>query len=449
MAARDIRDDLAFSEYGVDSIVALSLVRTVNETLKIDLPTIALFDYNNVEDLAAHILKEYPDCLLPPAHQETANSGPIEVSVNNARSANSTQPVAHSKIQRKSWLPARRQKRIIPEQPSAAHLGEQVGSGYWRVLLERPGEIRGIRLVKDAVPELHDDEIRIAVRAFSLNFGDLLCVRGLYPTMPPYPFTPGSEVSGIVTVVGQAVTSVKAGDEVIALMGETMGGHATVVTCPERMVLRKPASLSFEEACALPSVSMTMIEAFRRVQPESGEKILIQTAAGGTGLVAVQLAKHVGATIYATAGSQEKLDYLSKFGIEHLINYREADFEEEIHRLTGGEGVDVVINTLSGDAIQKGLNCLTAGGRYVEIAMTALRSSKPIDMSALTNNQSFYSIDMRRALLGKDAHLKKLKDEFVDFVERGIIRPTISEAFPFDRVTEAYECLDNRAIYPA
>src|SRR6185312_7286979 len=115
----------------------------------------------------------------------------------------------------------------------------------------------------------------------------------------------------------------------------------------------KPAFLDFEGMCALPIVALTMIEAFEKIALQRGESILIQTAAGGTGLIAVQLAQHLGAEVFATAGSQHKLDFLKSLGVPHRINYRECDFAQEIHRLTRGRGVDVVINTLAGDAIEK------------------------------------------------------------------------------------------------
>ncbi|HXO70882.1 MAG TPA: beta-ketoacyl synthase N-terminal-like domain-containing protein, partial [Bradyrhizobium sp.] len=316
--------------------------------------------------------------------------------------------------------------------------------GGYRVVLEGPGDIDTVRVEETPVADLADNQVRIAVRAFSLNFGDLLCVRGLYPTMPPYPFTPGFEVSGVVTALGKAVRSVRVGDAVFALTGESLGGHATVVNCPEQWVIRKPAALSYEEACALPVVAITMIDVFDKAKLRKGEKILIQTAAGGTGLIAVQLAKHHGAEIFCTAGSARKLDYLKNLGVDHVINYREADFEEEVRRLTKGSGVDVVINTLSGDAIQKGMRSLSAGGRYIEVAMTALRSAKSIDLSVLGDNQSFYSVDLRRMGLKNKSALADYKNKLLSLIERGTIRPTIHDIFSFDRVADAYACMSKR-----
>src|SRR5690606_17816226 len=117
--------------------------------------------------------------------------------------------------------------------------------------------------------------------------------------------------------------------------GSALGAHATALTCAETRVFPRPAGLSFEAACAMPGVAMTMIECFKKAQLKSGERILIQTAAGGVGLIAVQLPRHAGAEIYATAGCEAKLDYLASQGVPHRINYQEEDFEAAIERLTG------------------------------------------------------------------------------------------------------------------
>lgn len=315
-------------------------------------------------------------------------------------------------------------------------------AGYHRVITERPGTIDDVRVVESKVPELKSNQVRIAVKAFSLNFADLLCIKGLYPTMPPYPFTPGLEVSGIVVNVGDAVKSVRLGDHVIGMAGKNLGGHANMLTCPANRVFHKPASLSFEEACALPVVAITMIAAFDKARVKRGEKILIQTATGGTGLIAVQLAKYYGAKVFATAGADHKLDYLEKINIPYRINYLTTDFEKEIDRLTHGDGVDVVINTLPGDAIQKGLNCLSSEGRYIELAMTAIKSARTIDLSGLSDNQTFYSIDPGR--LKKKEIVNKYCDEMLRWVQKGVLRATVCKIFPFDKIKDAYRYMENR-----
>ena len=202
--------------------------------------------------------------------------------------------------------------------------------------------------------------------------------------------------------------------------------------------------MTFEEGCALPVVATTMIDAFRRAALRRGEKILIQTAAGGTGLIAVQLARHYGAEIYATAGSQEKVDYLRSLGVAHVVDYMKEDFEVWVQRVTGSKGVDAVINTLPGDALQKGLNCLAPGGRYIEIAMVALRGARSVDLSVLTDNQTFHSVDLFRLSGARPDLLAEYRREMLELAERGVIRATVGAIFPFDQIKDAYRKLEDR-----
>ncbi|MDP6708495.1 MAG: amino acid adenylation domain-containing protein, partial [Alphaproteobacteria bacterium] len=391
--------DRSFSEYGVDSIIAVQLINEINDRLGIVLQTTVLFDYNTLDELCRHIEESHGRALA-------------------TRVAPPATPAA------------------APAETAAA-----TGLPYRRLLIDRPGSIEVLRIADATTEPLRPDQVRIGVRAFSLNFSDLLSVKGLYPNMPPYPFTPGMEAAGVVLDVGSRVASVRPGDEVVCL---AQACHASIVTGAEDEVLPKPSGIGFEEACALPVVGLTMLEAFDKAEPQPGERILIQTAAGGTGLIAVQLARHAGAEVIATAGSQRKLDYLRDLGVPHLINYRESDFEAEVMRLTGGRGVDVVINTLSGDAIQKGLNCLAPGGRYVEIAMAALKSAGAVDLSVLDGNQSFFSIDLSRLVRTRPHKVQAHRRRLAELVEAGVLTATLSEVFPFERLPDAYRHLEER-----
>ena len=313
-----IQDDRSFSEYGVDSIIAVNLVNGINKQFTITLETTVLFDYNNVDELSRYIIREYKSRLISslqenvPALEESRIASQKEAKAVTAEMESHLSPGIHRK-----WRRNRFQLEDTPAAQDPVPRGDQLT--YYRVLIDRPGEIADLRLAESAVPYLKEHEVRIAVHAFSLNFGDLLCVKGLYPTMPSYPFTPGFEASGHVVEVGKAVTSVRQGDAVIVGMGEDLGGQASLVTCSADQVFPKPTGQSFEEACALPAVALTMIDAFHKAQLKRGERILIQTATGGTGLIAVQLAQHYGAEIFATASSQHKLNYLEKLGVPHRI----------------------------------------------------------------------------------------------------------------------------------
>lgn len=457
---QDIRYD-RFVEYGIDSIIAVKLMTSLGQRLGLMLETTLLFDYDTIEALTEYVSETYSNELSSFLIARNApflnRAASAAVTMTDAPAATTTERVAvepppaapgvstgrKTGVARSTEAPSSRESiatvtQVVEGAPADA------GTRYYRVLLARPGRVDDVRVEQAECRPLLPRELRVAVKAFSLNFGDLLCVKGLYPTMPPYPFTPGFEASGIVAEVGAAVTSVMPGDAVIVGTGDSLGGHATMIVCSEDQVFLKPDALSFEEASAMPAVSVTVLDAFRRARLRRGERILIQTATGGTGLMAVQLARHYGAEILATAGSQHKLDYLATVGVPHRINYLETDFEAEVRRLTHGQGVDVVINTLPGDAMQKGLRCLRSGGRYIEIAMTALKAARAIDLSVLNDNQAFHSIDLRKLARADPAIMKEHRDEFLRLVNEGVLRATIHRTFSLDSIKAAYSCLENR-----
>ncbi|WP_186019656.1 SDR family NAD(P)-dependent oxidoreductase [Burkholderia gladioli] len=452
-------DDQVFSSFGIDSITGVSLVNEINERLGLALPTTVLFDYATVDQLAAHVAASHAQAF---AAERDASPGEAQVDASAPQPAEAA-PLAATR--RRSELPSARRQASAADAPltaspaaapspaatatpkpvSAPSPARQIdGPAYHRVRLERPGTLDALRIESAALAPLGAREVRIAVQAFSLNFGDLLCVRGLYPTQPAYPFTPGFEASGTVIELGAEVGSVAVGDEVIALAGPALGAHATVLDCGEEWVFRRPAKLSPEAACAVPVVALTMIECFAKARLQPGERILIQTATGGTGLIAVQMARHAGAEIIATAGSAAKLEYLARLGVPHRINYREQDFEAEVRRITDGRGVDVVINTLAGEAVQKGINCLAPGGRYIEIAMTALKSTQSIDLSRMNDNQTFHSVDLRKLGRAQPALMQRTIREMGRLLEAGTIVPTVSHRFDFEQIHEAYRALEDR-----
>ena len=447
-----VNDEQSFSEIGVDSIIAVGLVNRINRRCSLTLPTTILFDYNNIDRLTQYLAESHgPELTAWFEASGTQEVQDAKVPVRSVSVPSEFHRMAvglqghddqQSKFVRSSKLQAH---SVASSSQAESGLGvTQQSIGPCCVIIERPGTIDDLRVVAAQEGTLGPGDVRIAVHATALNFGDLLCVKGLYPSMPPYPFTPGFEVAGTVTEVGASVRSLKVGDAVMAWLGSALGGHSEIVTCAEWRVLPVPNRLSLEDACSLPAVGITIVAAFHKASLRSGESILIQTAAGGTGLIAIQLAKHYGAEIYATAGSDAKLEYLRSLGVKHLINYRERDFAVELKRMTGGNGVDVIINTLSGDALQKGLNCLAPGGRYVEIAMTALKSAKTVDLSVLTDNQAFFSIDLSRMERHQPEVLASYFAELRKFVDSGVIRPVVSEIVSFDDIQTAYRRLESR-----
>ncbi len=396
-----------FLRLGLSSIAAVRLVRGVNQTFGLALKTTAVFDHASPAAFADFVAERV--AALPRSVAQT----PVSLAP----------PPDHGRTGVSVPHPAGELRAVV---------------------LTGPSETSDLSIAPLRPRDPAAGEVRIAVCAFALNFGDLLCMKGLYPTMPEYPFTPGFEVAGEVIGVGPGVRRWRVGQQVFALTGPAFGGHAAEVCVPESLVAAKPAKISFEEAAAFPVAYITMRHVFETAGLSKGETILIQSAAGGLGLVGVQMALRAGAEIFATAGSEEKLEYLRKLGAAHTINYRVEDFASRIRELTGGRGVDVVVNTLSGDAIQKGVDLLAPEGRYIEVAVAGLQASGRIDFSRLVDNQSFHSVDLRR--LG--GRRPELLATYFAAMERdlasGAIKPTIARVFDMDEVGAAYAFLEQR-----
>ena len=210
-------------------------------------------------------------------------------------------------------------------------------------------------------------QVEIRVRATGLNFRDVLNVMDLYPG-DPGPL--GGECAGEITAIGEGVEHLRPGDQVVAFAPASFASYA--VTLAE-FVAPKPKHLTFDEAATIPICFATAQHALRRlanVQP--GERVLIHAASGGVGLAAIQIARQIGAEIFATAGSPRKRDYLKSLGIEHVMDSRLLDFAPQIMKATGGEGVDAVVNSLTGDSIAASLSVLRPGGRFLELGKTDL-----------------------------------------------------------------------------
>ena len=413
MQPEQIDPNTPITDYGIDSIVSLDLIKEINNVLNASIPTTVLFDYPTVGLLSEYLSEEFSQRIKEKTSgisQEMSSPQKNEAVINVA----------------------------VSEQEEIIHLEKGKSVKLW---LNKPGEIDDIEFKLFDIPALKDTEVLVEIHSFSLNFGDLLCVKGMYPTMPDYPFSPGFEASGVVLQAGSKIKNVKEGDEVVVLANAT---HSTHIVVTEDHLFVKPTSLSHIDACSLPVVAITMLEVFKRIQLKAGETILIQTATGGAGLIGVQLAKHIGARIIATAGSAQKLNYLREIGVDEVINYLEDDFAVEVNRLTNNQGVDVVINTLSGANVQKGMNCLSRRGRYVELSMTAIKSASNMDLRNFANNQTFFGVDLRKMFEEEAEYTQQLWKECIALVEQGVIKNTTQKVVNFSNAKDAYRTIENR-----
>ena len=240
--------------------------------------------------------------------------------------------------------------------PSAAHFQPV------QLVSTTPGILDGLKLQAMTRRPPGPGEVEIEVRATGLNFRDVLMAMGMYPGGQD---ALGVECSGKVTAIGDRVEGLQVGDDVV---GIAAGGFGTYVTTDARLVARLPKGLGFEEAATIPSAFLTADYTLNHLaRISSGDRVLIHAAAGGVGMAALQLAKHAGAIIYATAGSAEKRALIQSLGVEHVMDSRSLAFAEEIMARTEGAGVDVVLNSLSGEFIPKSLSVVKPGGIFLEI----------------------------------------------------------------------------------
>src|SRR3954451_5471375 len=220
-----------------------------------------------------------------------------------------------------------------------------------------------LRVEERPDPPVGPGEVRIAVKAAGINFADTMARVGLYPEAPKPPCVLGYEVAGEVESIGEGVESVKSGDRVMA--GTRFGGQASMVTVPASQAIAMPSGISFEQGAAFPVnyatsyVALGMMGGLRE-----GERVLIHAAAGGVGISALQIARSRRAEIFGTA-SASKHEAIRAQGVQHAIDYRSQDFEQEIRRITGGEGVDLIMDATGPTNFRKDYRLLREGGRLV------------------------------------------------------------------------------------
>jgi surfactin synthase thioesterase subunit/NADPH:quinone reductase-like Zn-dependent oxidoreductase/aryl carrier-like protein len=270
-------------------------------------------------------------------------------------------------------------------------------------------------------------EVEIAVHATGLNFRDVLNVLGLYPG-DPGPL--GGECSGVISAVGEGVVGLQVGDEVL---GIAAGSFASYVTTPAALVVKKPAAIGFAAAATIPITFLTAHYALNELAGvQRGDRVLIQAAAGGVGLAAVQLCRRAGAEIFGTAGSPVKRKYLVEQGLaeSHLFNSRNVEFAEGIRKLTGGQGVRIVLNSLAGDFIPKGLSLVAPGGHFLEIGKADVWSHQRV---ASVNPQAKYTaIALDQMVVEDPARVGQMLSELMPLFESGELQPLCYKEFPLE-----------------
>jgi thioester reductase-like protein len=317
--------------------------------------------------------------------------------------------------------------------PSAALLSDDpVYCG--RLRSARAGSLDQLQIFREKRRTLGEDEVEIDVRAAGLNFRDVMKALGIYPTDVGDENLLGDECAGIVRGVGPEVTGLSPGDAVIAIAPACFGNTAVTRA---RLVVPLPKGWSFAEGATVLIVYLTAYHAlFRLARLRAGERVLIHAGAGGVGLAAIHLAQQAGAEVFATAGSDAKRTLLRDLGVKHVFSSRTLDFADEIRACLDGEGVDIVLNSLAGEAIHQGLALLRPYGRFLEIGKRDIYEHGHLDLSPFRNALSYFAIDLARMMASGEAG--EILEEMRDLFARGDVRPLPYRAFPLTHAVEAF-----------
>ena len=301
------------------------------------------------------------------------------------------------------------------------------------------GHLDTLHFVPFQMPSCEPRQVLIEVKAAGMNFRDVLKALALYPGEAPDARIFGDEVAGIVTAVGTEVTHVKPGDRVFGIAAFGLATHTLARAGDMRRI---PANLSFDHAATLPVVFMTAWHALTNVaRMRAGESILIHAGAGGVGMAAIQIAQHLKVEVIATAGSAMKRALLETLGVKHVIDSRRADFAEAIMDLTAGRGVDVILNSLAGEAIPMGLSCLAEFGRFIEIGKRDIYQNTRIPLWPMRRNASFHVVAMDAVFSGDEQLASQLLQEIAELVEVGALSPLPFRSFPACRVDVAFRLM--------
>ncbi|WP_422418110.1 NADPH:quinone oxidoreductase family protein [Pseudomonas sp. GZD-222] len=311
------------------------------------------------------------------------------------------------------------------------------------VLCKALGPAQNLVLEEVASPVPKKNEILLDVHAAGVNFPDTLIIEGKYQFQPPLPFSPGGEAAGIVSAVGEKVTGHKVGDRVMALTG--WGSFAEQVAVPAYNVLPIPEQMAFTQAAAFGMTYGTSMHALQqRGQLKAGETLLVLGASGGVGLAAVEIGKAMGARVIAAASSAEKLAVAKAAGADELINYSEHSLKDEIKRLTGGNGADVIYDPVGGDLFDQAVRGIAWNGRLLVVGFASGRIPElPVNLALLKGAAVlgvFWGAFAQRQPADNAANFEQLFAWFA----KGKLKPLVSQTFPLAEAGAAIDRLGQR-----
>ncbi|TDT40131.1 acyl transferase domain-containing protein [Streptomyces sp. BK208] len=333
--------------------------------------------------------------------------------------------------------------RFTPRVAALPPVTRTVRAGdHYALRLERTGHDPVVTWAATDAPVPAPGEVVVRVRAAALNYRDVMLAQGMLPpgAEPATGAAPrlGLECAGDVVAVGPDVASSHVGDRVYAFAHGALASHVTVRL---EQTGRIPDHMTYAEATTLPAVYLTVQHSLERCAGlRAGEILLVHGGAGGIGLAALNHARQIGARVVATAGSPAKRDLLRALGVEDVLNSRDLSFAHDVRKLTAG-GVDVVLNSLAGEAIGRSLECLRPGGRFVELGKRDIYANSPLLLRPFRANLSYHAVDITRLIVDTPAEAAAAFTTVTRRITDGTYRPLPHRAYPADRVTEALSSL--------
>ena len=302
-------------------------------------------------------------------------------------------------------------------------------------------------LVIEQLEPLHPGkgQVAISVKACGVNFPDTLIIQGKYQFKPEMPFSPGSEIAGVVKEVGEAVQGFKAGDRVIAFTG--WGGFAEEVVVDAVKLIPMPPGLDFVVASAFVLTYATSYHALKdRAQLQPGETLLVLGAAGGVGLAAIEIGMQLGATVIAAASSDAKLETCRQHGASETINYATQDLRERIKQISGGKGVDVIFDPVGGEFAEPALRSIAWKGRYLVIGFAAGDIPRiPLNLTLL-KGCAIVGVFWGAFTEREPGHSAENMRELLTWLAESKLRPHVSTTYPLERAADALYDMINRKV---
>ncbi len=293
-------------------------------------------------------------------------------------------------------------------------------------------------------PLYKENEVLVDVHACGVNFPDLLLIQGKYQMRPTRPFIPGAEISGVVSKVGSKVTQFQEGDKVYG--ASFLGGYAQKVSVPEKNLYHIPQGMSFEEACGfVVTYQSSYFGVIVRGQLQAKETLLVHAGAGGIGTSAIQIGKALGAKVYATVGSEEKIEIAKQAGADLVFNYNDSTWSKKIRKEYGG--VDVVIDPVGGEILEKSILCTNFEGRIVVVGFTSGKIAQVATNLLLLNNISLVGLYWNLYFMNFPEKIHEAVDDLHLWYKKGITKPIIYKTFELKDAPLAIRTVTQRKSY--